>query len=89
MTTSDGLAKIQRVDLREIWPNEAADFTPWLAENLSELGRVLGLDLELQAQEAPVGGYSLDVLARDVGSGGEVVIENQLGTTDHSHLGIL
>ena len=89
MTTSDGLAKIQRVDLREIWPNEAADFTPWLAENLSELGRVLGLDLELQAQEAPVGGYSLDVLARDVGSGGEVVIENQLGTTDHSHLGQL
>ncbi len=89
MTTSDGLAKIQRMDLREIWPNEAADFTPWLAENLSELGRVLGLDLELQAQEAPVGGYSLDVLARDVGSGGEVVIENQLGTTDHSHLGQL
>ena len=89
MTLNDGLAKIERVDLREIWPNEATDFTPWLAENLSELGRVLELDLELQALEAPVGGYALDILARDVGSGGEVVIENQLGTTDHSHLGQL
>ena len=89
MTLNDGLAKIERVDLREIWPNEATDFTPWLAENLSELGRVLELDLELQALEAPVGGYALDILARDVGSGGKVVIENQLGTTDHSHLGQL
>ena len=89
MMTSDELAKIEKVDLREIWPNEAADFTPWLADNLSELGRVLGLDLELQAQEAPVGGYSLDLLARDLGSGGEVVIENQLDTTDHDHLGKL
>ena len=89
MTSENGLAKIERVDLREIWPNEAADFTPWLAENLSELGSIIGLDLELQAQEAPVGGYSLDLLARDLGSGGEVVIENQLGTTDHGHLGQL
>ena len=86
MTSENGLSKIERVDLREIWPNEAADFTPWLVENPSELGQVLGLDLELQAQEAPVGGYALDVLARDVGSGGEVVIENQLGTTDHLSL---
>ncbi len=89
MTIENGLANIERVDLREIWPNEAADFTPWLAENLSDLGSVIGLDLELQEQEAPVGGYALDILARDVGSGGEVVIENQLGTTDHSHLGQL
>ncbi len=89
MTTADRLAKFERVDLREVWANEAADFTPWLAENLSELGRVLGLDLELQAQEAPVGGCSLDLLVRDVEGGGEVVFENQLGTTDHSHLGQL
>ena len=89
MTTAYELAKIESVDLREIWPNEAADFTPWLAENLSDLGSVIGLDLELQAQEAPVGDYALDILARDVGSGGEVVIENQLVTTDHRHLGQL
>ena len=89
MTADDRLARIERVDLREIWPNEAVDFTPWLADNLSQLGAALGLDLEFQEKEASVGGYSLDVLARDIGSDGEVVIENQLGTTNHRHLGQL
>ncbi len=86
--TSRELASIQRVDLREVWPDEAQDFTPWLAEHLSELGNALELELELQAREAPVGSYSLDILARD-GRGRPVVIENQLESTDHDHLGKL
>lgn len=80
---------IERVDIRQIWPNEAADFTPWLAENLKILGKALGLDLEFQEREAPVGAYSLDILARDVQGGRPVAIENQLGPTDHNHLGQL
>ena len=84
------MATIERVDLREIWPNEATDFTPWLAENLSVLREALRLvDLELESQEAPVGDYSLDILAREVGRNRQVVIENQLGATDHTHLGQL
>ena len=89
VTTTQELGTIEKVDIREVWPNEAADFTPWLADNLATLGKALGLDLELQTQEAPVGGYSLDILARDVQSGRPVVIENQLGPTDHAHLGQL
>ncbi len=89
MTADDRLARIERVDLREIWPNEATDFTPWLANNLRGLGDALRLDLEFQEREASVGGYSLDILACDLGSDSQVVIENQLGTTDHTHLGQL
>ena len=81
-----GLSEIERVDLRDIWPNEATDFTPWLGEHTSELGEALGLELEVQAQEAPVGGYSLDILARDLGRNRPVIIENQLEGTDHDHL---
>ena len=88
MTATRKLATIERVDLREVWPNEAAGFTPWLAENIAELGGALGMDLEIEAREAPVGAYQLDLLARD-GSGRAVVIENQLGITDHNHLGQL
>ena len=80
------LARIERVDLREVWPNEAADFTPWLQENIDRLGDALGMDLEVEEREASVGTFSLDLLARD-GGGRPVIIENQLGTTDHSHLG--
>lgn len=87
--TTPNLAKIERVDLREAWPNEARDFTPWLAENIAELGVALGMDLELQETEASVGGYSLDVLASDLNDDRTVIIENQLEATNHTHLGQL
>ena len=75
------------VPLRDVWENEALDFTPWLAENLDQLGEVLHLDLEEIQQEAQVGGFFLDILARDRSSGAMVAIENQLEWTNDSHLG--
>lgn len=85
--STPGLGHLVRVDARDVWKDEARHFTPWLAENLSGLGEALGLDLELVAQEVPVGEFSVDLVAKDVSSGEGVVIENQLERTDHSHLG--
>ncbi len=84
------LGAFERVDLRDIWADEARDFTPWLAEeqNLAALGKSLGIDLELVAMEQGVGRYSADILCSD-GEGNNVVIENQLNATDHSHVGQL
>ena len=82
----DNLARIQRVSLRDEWPDEAQDFTPWLARNIEELGAALGVDLELQEEESPVGSRSLDIFATDRYDGRPVIIENQLEPTDNDHL---
>ena len=54
---------------------------------MAGLGEAVGLELEVENTEVPVGPYSADILARDAGSDKFVVIENQLEKTDHDHLG--
>lgn len=85
------LGKLELISLREAWPNEATNFTPWLAEdvNLDLLGEALGLKLELEAVEKPVGPFSADIVAKDLHSKHWVLIENQIEATDHKHLGQL
>lgn len=83
------LERLKPITPRQIWPNEAADFTPWLAkpESIGLLGTAIGLELEVENTEVSVGPYSADILAKDTGTGEYVVIENQLGKTNHDHLG--
>jgi hypothetical protein len=83
------LGTIEHVDPREIWESEPAVFTPWLAANLTRLGKALGFDLDLLGIEARSGDFKCDILAREAGTNRIVVIENQLERTDHDHLGKL
>lgn len=57
------LGKIESVPIRAVWKNEAHDFTPWRASNIEELGSALGLELEHEDRELPVGPYCADILA--------------------------
>ena len=83
------LSSIETVNPRKVWPNEASDFTPWLANHIDLLGSALGLDIEIEQTEAAVGAFSLDLLGKESGSDRIVIVENQLERTDHSHLGQL
>ncbi len=81
------LGLLVEVSLREAWPHEAHSFTPWLAEHLDALGQVIGVPLEFEGREVAVENFSADILARNLMDDSLVLIENQLETTDHSHLG--
>ena len=85
------LGYLDPVDPTTVWQNEPGEFLPWLAteENLRRLGDALGLDLVPLAREAPVGRFRADLVYRDRSTGAAVVIEAQLNTSDHSHLGQL
>lgn len=85
----DGIGTLSPVDIRKVWPGEASDFTPWLAENAELLGEALGMDLLHEQTEATVGRYSADLVFREESTNKPVVVENMFGATDHDHLGKL
>ena len=88
-TDAYGLGRLERLaNPRDIWKHEASDFTPWLAENIDVLSDAIGLPLTVVGQEVLVGDFRVDIHATDP-DGMNVIIENQLEPSDHSHLGQL
>ncbi len=81
------LGRLERVEVRTVWENEARDFTPWLLDHHDHLAEALGIDLEIEQSEHPVGDFSLDLIGRDLTNDAVLIVENQLGGTDHNHLG--
>ena len=83
------LSKLEKVDLRDVWKHEALDFTNWLAkgENLELLSDEIGINISLIQTEASVGNFNVDILAEEENTGRRIVVENQLETTNHDHLG--
>ena len=83
------ISKLKEVDIRELWKHEQYDFSEWLSkkENIAELEDILGLTLVDISKEAYVGSYRCDLFAKDEMTGNKVIIENQLESSDHDHLG--
>ena len=88
------LGSLIPVPIRDVWPSEDEDFTPWVASEsgLTLLGDSLGLVLESAEREVEIGQFRADIVCdqlNDDGSKTKVIIENQLGISDHEHLGQL
>jgi hypothetical protein len=91
MSEGPDLGRLEKVNPRDVWADEARDFTPWLAseENLNLLGAAVGVELEFEETEKAVGPFWADILSKDTATGDWVLIENQLAKTDHDHVGKL
>ncbi len=81
--------RLTEINVRDLWPHEQYDFSNWLAksENIELLNDILGLTLVDIDKEVYVGAYRCDLVAKDETSGLRIIIENQLETSDHNHLG--
>ena len=88
---AEPLGYLERVDPATVWKSEVAEFVPWLAseENIRRLGKALRLNLAGAARETPAGKIRADLLCRDLDTETVIVIEAQLGSSDHRHLGQL
>lgn len=78
--------KITRLPVRQIWKDEARDFSTWLEENIEVLSDVMDFNIIDVAREQTMGNFYVDLLAQD-SDGNRIVIENQLNKSDHDHLG--
>ena len=83
------IGKLKEVDIRNLWKHEQYDFSEWLShdENIEELNDILGLTLTDVSKEVYVGSYRCDLVAIDESTGIKVIIENQLESSNHDHLG--
>ena len=84
------LSKLEEIkDLRTVWPHEALDFTPWLArdENIVLLADALDIDITVEEAESSVGDFNVDIFASETGTDRKIIIENQLDSSNHDHLG--
>src|SRR3954462_2861119 len=86
--TARGIGKISRVALREVWRHEALDFTTWLEHNGDVLSDALGITIDNIERERSAGSFNVDLVGEDEADD-SVAIENQLGRSDHDHLGKL
>lgn len=89
MSSNIPLGRLKEIDIRELWAHEQYNFSNWLAkeENIELLNDTVGLTLTDIDKEVYVGSYRCDLVAVDETTGVKIIIENQLDSTDHDHLG--
>ena len=84
-----GIAKIERVALRDVWPHEAYDLTTWLEENIDVLSDAIGREIDnVEREKRTESAFRVDLVAGGK-DGTLIVIENQLEKSNHDHLGKL
>ena len=84
-----GIAKIERVALRDVWPHEAYDLTTWLEENIDVLSDAIGREIDnVEREKRTESAFRVDLVAEGK-DGTLIVIENQLEKSNHDHLGKL
>lgn len=68
MTVTTAIGQLESVPVRDVWPDEARNLTPWLADNIEVLADVLGLndpevDVHMRGRWSDLRSWALEGLA--------------------------
>ena len=80
--------KILRIPIKNAFPVEFRNLTPWLSANIDVISEAIGIQLVNPQKEKSTGNFNVDVWAETT-NGETVIIENQFGSSNHDHLGKL
>ena len=88
------LGTMRRVKPKDVWSNGEEGFTSWLTyeEGIGSLGEAVGLNLDWAELEVSAGQYRADIVCiddSDVNHPRKVIVENQIRSSNHDHLGKL
>ena len=80
--------QLRRMEPTDVWDDEKA-FSDWLADDVESLGEAMGIEIDSESvqREASVGALSADITCFEADGETSVIIENQVGKTNHDHLG--
>lgn len=84
---------IKHVPAKEVWKQhhntriEEQCMSPFIIDVLDDISKITGYELEVVDTEVTIGDFRADIVCKDSQTGEIIIIENQLESSDHSHLG--
>lgn len=73
--------------IKDVFPLEEKNMSPFIAENISDFEEIIGKRIGDYELEKSVGRYESDIVANFLDEEGCLIIENKIGQFDHDHLG--
>ena len=86
---SDVIKPLNMKEVFEVDNNrtEEGGMSPFIAQNIDQISKITGYDLEVVDREVFVGDFRADIVCKDINTNEVVIIENQIDKSDHEHLG--
>ena len=84
---------VKSISAKEVWANnetnriEEQRMSPFIAEVIDDISEITGYNLEVISMEQFIGDFRADIICKDTYTDDIVIIENQLESSDHDHLG--
>ena len=84
---------INQISIEDVWKSDDTNrieekrMSPFIKDHINDISVIIERELEVVDMEVFVGTFRADIICKDTETNDIVVIENQVGKTDHDHIG--